>query len=240
MHLLFLGEFWAVSEPPPMLAPYWSLGYEVWYYVLFGVAFYLRGPRRVLVVLALLLLVGPKLWLLLPVWLAGVAAYRWQARQQLAHHWALAGWCATLLLLAAFKAAELDVSLRALAHAWWPFPALPLKSADRFLADYLVCVLVACNFVCARRLGFRALLRVEKPLRALASYTFTLYLVHALVMQAWLHLVPTLPASSASLVLLAALIGACTWLVGQVTEQRKHWFAALFLRLVPGMRLAPR
>lgn len=30
LHLAFMGEFWNLSEAPPWLAPYWSLGYEVW------------------------------------------------------------------------------------------------------------------------------------------------------------------------------------------------------------------
>lgn len=236
LHLLFMGELWTVSEPPPLLAPYWSLGYEVWYYVLFGAAFYLRGMRRVVAVLSLLLLVGPKLWLLLPVWLAGVAAFHWQKTYTIARPLAFAGWAASLALLAAFKASELDVTLRALANASWPFPGLPLKSADRCLADYVVCMLVVLNFLCAKSAGFGALLHVEKPVRALASYTFTLYLVHALVMQVWLIVHPNQRSGGVDVVLLVLLIAAATWLIGQVTEQRKGWFETVFVRLASAGR----
>ena len=67
-HLLFAGELWTFSESPPSLSPYWSLNFEVWYYVLFGAAIYLQGKRRMIVLGALMLFVGPKLWLLLPGW----------------------------------------------------------------------------------------------------------------------------------------------------------------------------
>jgi peptidoglycan/LPS O-acetylase OafA/YrhL len=231
LHLLFMGELWTVSEPPPLLAPYWSLGYEVWYYVLFGAAFYLRGRRRLVVVGSLLLLAGPKLWLLLPVWLAGVRAYHWQKSHTIPRAPALLGWCTTLALLAAFKASGLDVSLRALALASWPFPGLPLKSADRFLADYLVCALVVVNFLCAKDADFRALLRIGKPVRALASYTFTLYLVHALVMRVWMIVYPHRRSDVGDVALLLALIAAATWVIGQVTERRKGWFEGVFVRL---------
>ena len=49
-HLVFMGEFWNLSETPPWLIPYWSLGYEVWYYVLFGAAYYLPAPSASLLV----------------------------------------------------------------------------------------------------------------------------------------------------------------------------------------------
>ena len=240
LHLLFMGELWTVSEPPPLLAPWWSLGYEVWYYVLFGAAFYLRGRRRLLVVGSLLLFVGPKLWLLLPVWLSGVWTWHWQKTHAIARPLALAGWCVTLALLAAFKLGELDVTLRAFALAHWPFPGLPLKSADRYLADYLVCVLVVVNFLCAKNAGFNALLRVERPVRWLASYTFTLYLVHALVLRVWVSVLPHPAPDAGDIALLVALIAGATWVIGQVTEHRKGWFEGMFVRLAARLSLGAR
>jgi peptidoglycan/LPS O-acetylase OafA/YrhL len=231
LHLLFMGELWTISEPPPLLAPYWSLGYEVWYYALFGALFYLRGKRRLAAAGSLLLLMGPKLWLLLPVWASGVLAYHWQKRFAVDRRLALAGWCATLALLVLFKLSGLDLDLRALARSTWPFPGLPLKSADRYLADYLVCLLVLANFLCAKCARFGALLRFERPLRWLASYTFTLYLVHALVMRLWLDLYPHDGASVADNLMLVVSIALATWVVGQLTERRKAWFEAQFNRL---------
>jgi peptidoglycan/LPS O-acetylase OafA/YrhL len=240
LHLLFMGELWTISEPPPLLAPWWSLGYEVWYYALFGAAFYLRGPRRLLALGALLLLVGPKLWLLLPVWGAGVMIYHWQKTHTIARMPALLGWGATLVLLAAFKESGMDAALRAIALASWPFPGLPLKSADRCLADYLVCLLVLANFMCARSAGFGALLRFERPIRALASYTFTLYLVHALVMRVWLIVYPHRRSDQVDVALLLAVIVAATWVVGQLTEHRKELFRRMFLRLAARSQAAAR
>ncbi|KQQ96831.1 acyltransferase [Massilia sp. Leaf139] len=228
LHLLFMGELWTVSEPPPLLGPYWSLGYEVWYYVLFGAAFYLRGLRRLAVVGSLLVFVGPKLWLLLPVWLAGVASYHWQKTHTIARPLARAGWILSLALLAAYKMNGLDATLRALALSSWPFPDLPLKSADRCLADYLVCSLVVLNFLCAKNADFRGLLRVERPVRWLASYTFTLYLVHALVMQVWLMVYPHRQSSAGDVLALVAAIVGATLLIGQLTERRKGWFETVF------------
>ena len=236
LHLLFMGELWTISEPPPLLGPYWSLGYEVWYYVLFGALFYLRGARRVVVAGSVLLFVGPKLWLLLPVWTGGVWLYHWQKRHVLPRRTALLGWVATLVLLAVFKLTGSDVFLRMAARAHWPFAEVPLRSADRFLADYVVCVLVLANFWCARSAGFLGLLRFERVIRGLSSYTFTLYLVHALVMSLWLVLVRHDRNSAVDIAALTVMIVAVTWVVGQLTERRKHWFQVGFERLADVVR----
>src|SRR3546814_16711908 len=45
--LLFLNELWFNTIRIPANTPYWSIGYEFCYYVLFGFAFYLRGRLRV-------------------------------------------------------------------------------------------------------------------------------------------------------------------------------------------------
>ena len=224
LHLLFMGELWNLSETPPWLIQYWSLGYEVWYYVLFGIVFYLRGTLRTVLGVLVLLLMGPKLWLLLPVWLAGVCLYRWQKDLPLSHSQARWGWLASIGLLCLYKILGLDVALRTLGIALWPFPALHLGSADRYLADYVVCMLVYLNFVLARQAGFPSLRAIERPLRALAAYTFTLYLVHGPVIGLWGAFYRHDRGSVLDIVLLSAAIAAATLVVGMLTERRKAWF----------------
>ena len=76
---VFLGESWTIRVLPGFNVPYWSLNYEAWYYVLFAAATSLRGRPRIAVVMVAVLLAGPRILFLLPVWLMGVAAWRWQA-----------------------------------------------------------------------------------------------------------------------------------------------------------------
>jgi peptidoglycan/LPS O-acetylase OafA/YrhL len=236
-HLLFAGEMWNLAETPPWLLPYWSLGYEVWYYVLFGVLYYLRGAARVAAAAAVLALVGPKLWLLLPVWMSGVYLYHWQKSHAIERRLARIGWCLTLLLLAAYKALGADHALRVLGIAIWPFPALHLGSADRFLADYVVCALVLVNFACARFAGFDGLAGLAKPVRRLAGHTFTLYLSHFLVIYTWLALYPHDPSSVFDIAALTMAIAAVTVALGAMTEGHKHWFRS---RLGLGLAAAKR
>lgn len=237
-HLLFLGQHWSLAETPPFMEPYWSLSYEAWYYLLFGLACYLHGRRRVALVALALALMGYKLWLLLPVWLAGVWLWRSYRAPWLGMKAARAGWLASLLLLGAWVGLGLEEPLRMAAIAWWPLGALPLGSADRFLGDYVVCAIVLLNFACARDAGFTALARIAPLARLLASYTFTLYLSHTIVIGLWLALTPQQRASGANLLGLAAAIVATTLVLGTLTEHRRHLFHALFARLLAARRPA--
>jgi hypothetical protein len=192
--------------------------------VLFGVVFYLRGATRLLLGALVLAVMGFKLWLLLPVWLAGACLYKYQKDLPLTVAQARLGWLATFALLLAYKYFGLDLALRALGSHIWPFPGLRLGSADRYLADYVVCAVIYLNFLLARQADLRGLQAYDKPIRALAAYTFTLYLIHGPVMGLWALLYRHDAASVFDIVLLCAAIALATWLVGMVTEQRKGWF----------------
>jgi peptidoglycan/LPS O-acetylase OafA/YrhL len=192
-HLLFLGELWGMVECPPWLLPYWSLNYEAWYYVLFGVAYYLKDRARgkhLLPVAAVLIVMGPKLLLLLPLWLSGVGLYHWQKTRVIAQGAARAGWLLTVVLVCIWGWLDPEPALRKIAQGLWPFHTLRMSSADRVLADYVVAVLVLVNFACARHAGFTRLLRHERVIRRLSAHTFTLYLSHSLVICAWQAVLP--------------------------------------------------
>ena len=41
--LMFLTQSWGVFEPIPYNAPFWTMSYHVWYYMIFGVIYYLQA-----------------------------------------------------------------------------------------------------------------------------------------------------------------------------------------------------
>ena len=55
--------------------PYWSLSYEAAYYIIFGIAFYMTGLKRALLLFLLIPLFGLPILLLFPAWLLGVWVY---------------------------------------------------------------------------------------------------------------------------------------------------------------------
>jgi peptidoglycan/LPS O-acetylase OafA/YrhL len=216
-HMMFLGELWGWVESPPWLLPYWSLNYEAWYYVLFGAVHYLKGRMRLLA-LAVFALMGPKLWLLLPLWISGVLLYRWQKTHVIDRGMARAGWTLTLVLLAVWAWYDPEPALRQLARAAWPFSGIRMGSADRVLADYIVGVLVLANFACARHAGFSLLPRAARPIRFLAAHTFTLYLSHSVVICAWQALVTFRRGDPAALLGLALAVVATAAALQPLTE----------------------
>jgi peptidoglycan/LPS O-acetylase OafA/YrhL len=216
-HLLFLGELWSFVEVPPWLVPYWSLNYEAWYYVLFGAMHYLKGRRRLLG-LAVLALMGPRLWLLLPLWLSGVFLYRWQKTHVIPRGIARAGWTVTLLLAALWTWYDPEQQLRQVARAVWPFPGIRMGSADRVLSDYLVAILVLANFACARHAGFTRLLGAAPTIRFVSAHTFTLYLSHSLVICTWQALLTFRRGDPAVLVGLALAIAATVAVLQPLTD----------------------
>ena len=78
-HLSFLTQLWGHSVLLLSNLPLWSLGYEVPYYILFGLLTFLRGRVRVITVTTTALLYGPQILLLLPLWWSGGWLYdTWQ------------------------------------------------------------------------------------------------------------------------------------------------------------------
>ncbi len=237
LHLLFAGELWTLSEQPFTVAPYWSLGYEVWYYLLFVFLSFYQGWRRWLWCAVWLLIVGFKLVLLLPIWLAGVVLYQYRDRFVLSATLAWLGFIGSLAAMLWFEAANIDALLLSMGEASWqlyvqPWTQWSLGSATPFLADYAMCGLVMVNFYCAYYLRFDALKHWAGVIQAGAAYTFTLYLLHAPVMIFLVRHVVTERQQLSSALLILTAIGVSTWLIGQLTERRKHLWQPLFQSVV--------
>lgn len=59
--------------------PLWSLSYEGAFYVLFAIAFFMSGARRLALLCVGAWLIGPRILLLMPAWLMGVWIWNWFA-----------------------------------------------------------------------------------------------------------------------------------------------------------------
>lgn len=231
-HILFLGELWNLSEVPPWLVPYWSLGYEVWYYVFFAAIYYFSSYKRIVIGAIVFLILGHKLWLLLPIWMSGVLLFHWQSKFPLSVKLARAGCAISMFALCVYKYFGWDQTLHALGISIWPFKSLVLGSASRFLADYFVGVIVLINFYCARYAQFSLLEKFSKAIRSISSFTFTLYLVHMLVISMWLRFYLHDATSLKDIAGISLLIALVTYVVGSFTEHKKQWFAVIFDRLL--------
>ena len=72
LNVLFLDHVWTLGRGVSLNPPFWSLTYEVWYYILFSILYFFRGWSRFLVGSILVVSMGPALLALMPVWFLGV------------------------------------------------------------------------------------------------------------------------------------------------------------------------
>ena len=234
VNLLFVNEIWFESVRPFSNGPYWSLGYEFWYYMLFAAFFYFRGRARLVGLALIALFVGPKILLLAPIWCLGAALYALAGNVRLSKTagWALfLGSAATLVVYynAGMTTILSNLGRMLVGNEFYQ----SLTFSRHFLASYSIGILVTVNL-----LGFMAVAEslrpaleaVERPIRFLAGFTFSLYLFHYPLLQffaAILHNDPRDPLDSALIML--ATLGSVV-LLGLVTERKKHLVRGLLLR----------
>lgn len=74
MNLIFMAQSWNLTLDPFSNGPFWTLSYEVFYYVFYAVGLYLVGMRRAFWLVIIAILAGQHILLLLPLWLIGCLA----------------------------------------------------------------------------------------------------------------------------------------------------------------------
>lgn len=229
--LLFLDHLWFRAAQPGSNLPYWSLSFEAWYYLAFGLLLFAPRPWNWLGAAAAMAVAGPKIALLFPLWLLGVGCWRFCAAGGVSRR---TGWvlmlapCAVLLVW--------DPRIRGC------YPYGPLDRSFGCLldmyADYIVGLVVAAQIV-----GVHALsadlwrwLRPIAPLVAwLAGASFTLYLLHFPLIHFIAAATPWPEDHWATRLLVFGLSPLIVLLVAEASERRRHvWRRAM--ATLPGLR----
>jgi peptidoglycan/LPS O-acetylase OafA/YrhL len=231
--LLMANELWFVSITALSNVPYWSITYEFWYYVLFGLVMFLPRGLAWPCAAGLLLLLGPKIALLAPLWAAGVLLQRWKALRSLGLglSWLLVvgSWVG---LVAVHMAGWPDAAAEGLAQLLGKDLHRELTFSKFFVSDYLLGVLVFANFAGMMRVAEHLavlFMAIEGPVRLVAAYTFTLYLLHQPLFLFWGAVLRGKPEGIGTWCAVTACTAASIALVGHFTENRRH---ALRLALI--------
>ncbi|GKY89322.1 acyltransferase family protein [Sinisalibacter aestuarii] len=237
--LTFSNEWSGLAARLGSNGPFWSLSYEAAYYALFAVAFYLRGPRRIVLLLAGVLLFGVNILILMPAWLMGVALHLAITRQRLPRGVAAAALAALPVLgYALALATGLPATLYDMTAGI--DRALTLRFSNEFLWNFLLGLMVTAHLAGIAGLASdRAAARIAPAIRWLAGRSFSVYLVHYPVLQ-FLAAMP-LKTGHAGLddAILLTLTLTLTLAFGQVFESRLAQWRAL-LRTGLQMRHARR
>ncbi|AEF99635.1 acyltransferase family protein [Methylomonas methanica] len=231
-NLFFLNQIWFFNITPFANGPFWSLGYEFWYYMLFAFHTFLTGKFKLLLIFGTILLIGIKILLLFPVWIFGVISYNVCKKNTLSLKFGLCLFFGSVVVYMLYKYHQIPDRINWHMHDFMGCRLSDsLNQSNNFVTSYIVGLLVSINFI-----GFSVIsksvnnifLRIEKPVRFCASYTFTLYLLHEPLLNFYAALINNSPADALDQLLLIVLVLLSVCLIGNRTEHKKHQYKKLF------------
>ncbi len=224
--LFFLNETWFFSIMSFSNTPYWSLCYEMAYYLIFSLAYFLKGTKRILIISLVCLIVGPKILLLFPIWLMGVYLYYSDDLKKIG---SALGWfffMISTVLIAGWEYLDITNLISGQLKAWVGSEFHEqLAFSKYFLGDWILGLLIVFNFA-----GFRAIAPqfswmldpFKNIIRYLASFTLTLYLFHQPLIQFYAALISGEKGNSIYFwqTIIATLI--TIYILAYLTERRRE------------------
>lgn len=242
-NLFFFNEIWFWSIRPFSNGPYWSIGYEFWYYVIFASTLFLKGSTQKITIASLAIFIGPKILLLFPVWWVGVWAYRTSLANEISAKLATALFIGTILTYAALRISGAIDHLDGIVQSTFgkTFATDNLRWSQYFLSSYLIGLLLAVNFVAARRLSkelTNAKVPLERTITYLAGFTFSLYLFHYPLLQFLAAVCDFYAIERLKLPIVIFGTLCIVWLIGSWAERQKHPIRRLLLNIILQQREA--
>jgi len=214
LSLFFCNELWFSSLAPPVNSPLWSLSFECWYYILFGVVLFLRRYRY-LTITIISLIIGPKILALFPVWLMGFYAFKF--KKNIKESWWITVCLITILIVVFRFLPPLPTGI-----GYYPF-----FMASQFLTDWLLGLIVSLIFLFFPNRNLKSISeKTVKKIRMVADLTFAVYLLHypcLVLFKSW-YFQPT----SLNFVLSILFSSIISMGIGVFLERNRYLYAILF------------
>lgn len=213
----FLNEVWFLSAAPPINIPLWSLSFEFWYYTIFGLWFYKStGWKSLILPISACIVAGPKILLMMPIWLFGFEAYRLPKPKVEP----IKGWATifvilsfTMILVSYLPAVPYGIGLK------------PFFFANQFISDWIVGILIAFTLWL---LPSQSL--TEKPgwinkFRRVSDLTFPIYVLHYPLLILWSAIIKQKLYNSLQMFQAIITVLFISSLIGLLLESnRSKWF----------------
>lgn len=179
--LLFLNEYQVFNFngiSPGSNGPYWSLSFEVTYYLIAGLFLFTRKKMALPLIIIVLFLAGRTIAALLPIWILGYLLY-FITFNNINRTLLYVGFALSVVLIA--KSPHL-ASLLPTDNFGFSFPWGRGPFNRNLIIDYLPALFFAINIICTREILKNVNIETNKLaksfIRWLGSLTFPLYLVH--------------------------------------------------------------
>lgn len=215
--------------------PYWSLGYEVLYYVFFGILIFSNGKKRFLLLVGLAILMGPRVVLYLPIWFIGVFSYKICSKFSMPalSSYLLYAFSLVIAITLCLAGSQTTIDVYTNEILGETVASLLHEQSVHFFTDYLLALAVSANIIAFYSISNNNSLSfinitIEKIIRFTASYTFSLYLFHAPILFFIESVAPykTNPITNIICCTFGTLMAIV--IIGNFTEKKKHLYKDAF------------
>ena len=212
----FLQSVWWRNIVPPDNGPFWSLGYEFWYYVMFAIAVFFKNWKwKTALILLCCLIVGENVLLLAPIWLLGVVVYLYRDRFAIPRGLAAVGFVAMLVITV--------VSIFSLPEYPAKVGEAPLFYSASYLMDWILGLELGAVIWLYTR-AFDTIAYPEAFARVVqwgANHTFSIYLYHYPIILFFFAVGIFNPQVGWQAVIEIALILGCIIALSELTESKR-------------------
>jgi len=230
--LFFLNQSW-LATPTFSNLPYWSLGYEVLYYAFFGILIYLKGSKKIVLLILVSLLMGPSILLYLPIWFAGVYCFKSLKKYNLSTQVSLFLYILSILGIIFFSLEAIQNIINSFMHDMIGsyFISLLLEPAEQFSSDYILTIFVTLHIFSSYYLikNFNIFNeKLELIIREFASHTFSLYLFHMPMLYFVSAALPYESNPAINLITSWLIVPVIIFFLSRYTENKKHTYKTFF------------
>ena len=226
--LFFINQSWR-ALPVFSNFSYWSLGYEVLYYVFFGILCFESGLKRIVLLILVSVLMGPRVLLYLPIWLVGVLSHRLSFLIEVKIVPACILYVFSLVMVATLSFLYIQDAINSIvnSHIFLIIPQKYNESLDHIGSDYLLSIFVALNMFSFYFFGETCNVfngNFVKIVRFASSYTFSLYLYHLPILFFFSAIIPCNQFPIVSFISCTFLTIVFIVIIGNFSEREKRQF----------------
>jgi len=221
---LFLNEIWFFSAAPPINSPLWSLSFEFWFYMIFGFWFFRKKNKVLFTVLliAAILISGPKILSMFPIWLFGMLAFKLPKPE-------IKKSKIPLIIITAISAIIILFKMDALPYE---IGHKPLFFAGQFLKDWVLGFFIGFVFWLLPLTNKPQKSKVGiKKFRKISDLTYTIYLMHLPFLYLFKSLITYEKGNSLQFFIVFSLVIISSMGIGVLLENKRDFWTKLFKNL---------